>query len=94
MIFHASQIFFTFIAMCCFASVASFQAKWHIGPSGLSGFAIFIAVTNIVLSAFLLAVPILYDRFNKAVRLARALKELRVLLILTCTGVAELLLIR
>ncbi|KAF9509686.1 hypothetical protein BS47DRAFT_1373458 [Hydnum rufescens UP504] len=62
MVFHASQIFFTFLAMCCFAAVASFQAKWHIGPSDY--------------------------------RLARALKELRVLLILTCTGVAELLLIR
>ena len=94
MILYSCQIFLSFIAMCCFASVASFQAKWHIGPSGLSGFAVFVAVTNIVLSAFLLAVPIVYDRFNKAVRLARALKELRVLLILTCTGVIELLLVR
>ncbi len=29
---HASQAFFLFLAMCCFASVASFQAKYHIGP--------------------------------------------------------------
>jgi len=26
------QIFFSFIAMCCFASVASFQAKFSVGP--------------------------------------------------------------
>lgn len=31
-VFHTSQIFFNFLAMCCFASVAAFQAKWHIGP--------------------------------------------------------------
>lgn len=29
---HALQIFFTFLAMCCFAAVASFQAKWDVGP--------------------------------------------------------------
>jgi hypothetical protein len=31
-ILHSSQIFFDFIAMACFASVASFQAKWKVGP--------------------------------------------------------------
>jgi hypothetical protein len=29
---HACQIFFAFVAMCCFASVAAFQAKWKVGP--------------------------------------------------------------
>jgi CDP-diglyceride synthetase len=31
-VFHVSQVFFNFIAMACFASVASFQAKWEVGP--------------------------------------------------------------
>ena len=31
-VFHTSQIFFNFLAMACFASVASFQAKWGVGP--------------------------------------------------------------
>ncbi|ELU40759.1 hypothetical protein AG1IA_05202 [Rhizoctonia solani AG-1 IA] len=31
-VYYACQIFFSFLAMCCFASVASFQAKWHVGP--------------------------------------------------------------
>ena len=31
-VFHIAQIFFNFLAMCCFASVASFQAKWDVGP--------------------------------------------------------------
>jgi hypothetical protein len=31
-VFRVTQIFFNFIAMACFASVASFQAKWKVGP--------------------------------------------------------------
>jgi len=31
-VLHVLQIVFNFLAMCCFASVASFQAKWHVGP--------------------------------------------------------------
>lgn len=31
-VFHASQTFFNFLALCCFASAAAFQAKWHVGP--------------------------------------------------------------
>ena len=29
---HSGQIFFNFLAMACYASVAAFQAKWHVGP--------------------------------------------------------------
>ncbi|KAF7424310.1 hypothetical protein PC9H_009617 [Pleurotus ostreatus] len=85
-VFHASQIFFNFIAMACFASVASFQAKWKVGPSGLSGFAIFVSVAGMFLSAFMLAVPVIYEKHDKFVRLARALKEVRVGFILTGAG--------
>src|SRR4051812_27941512 len=31
-VFFTAQIFFSFLAMCCFAGVASFQAKWGVGP--------------------------------------------------------------
>lgn len=31
-VFHAAQAFFNFLAMCCFASCAAFQAKWKVGP--------------------------------------------------------------
>ncbi|KAF9565418.1 hypothetical protein CPC08DRAFT_189701 [Agrocybe pediades] len=90
---HASQIFFNFLAMACFASVASFQAKWKIGPSGLSGFALFTSVAGMFLSAFMLFIPVAYERYDKFVRLARALKEVRVGFILTGTGVTFSLLI-
>lgn len=31
-IFYTGQAFCNFIAMSCFAGVASFQAKWGVGP--------------------------------------------------------------
>ncbi|KAJ7454820.1 hypothetical protein FB451DRAFT_1279482 [Mycena latifolia] len=92
-IFHTSQIFFNFLAMCCFAAVAAFQAKWHIGPSGLSGFAIFLSLLGIFLPLFMLLVPVAYEKYDKVIRLARALKEVRVGFILTGTGTAFSLLI-
>lgn len=92
-VFHTSQIFFNFLAMACFASVAAFQAKWHIGPSGLSGFTIFLTVMGIFFSAFMMLVPVLYEKYDRFVRLARALKEIRVGFILTGTGTAASLLI-
>ncbi|KAG6882853.1 hypothetical protein C0992_010485, partial [Termitomyces sp. T32_za158] len=92
-VFHSSQIFFDFLAMACFASVASFQAKWKVGPSGLTGFALFISIMGMFLSAFMLAVPVVNEKHDKLVRLARALKEVRVGFILTGVGVAASLLI-
>ncbi|KAI0059161.1 hypothetical protein BV25DRAFT_1829194 [Artomyces pyxidatus] len=92
-IFHTSQVFFNFLAMCCFASVAAFQAKWGVGPSGLSGFALFVSITGILLSLFLLLVPVVYEKYDKLTRLARALKEVRVSFILVGAGTTFSLLI-
>lgn len=92
-IFHASQAFFNFLAMCCFASVAAFQAHWGVGPSGLTGFALFVAVTGICFPLFLLFVPVIYDKYNKGARLARALNEVRVGFIMVGAGTAISLLI-
>ncbi|KAK2463495.1 hypothetical protein APHAL10511_004581 [Amanita phalloides] len=79
--------------MACFASVAAFQAKWGVGPSGLSGFAIFISVAGMVLSVLMLMIPVIYEKYDKLVRAARALKEVRVAFILTGIGVTFSLLI-
>jgi len=92
-VFYASQIFFNFLAMACFASVAGFQAHWSVGPSGLSGFAIFISVAGMLLSSFMLFVPVMYEKYDKFTRLARAFREVRVGFILTSTGVTFSLLI-
>lgn len=92
-VFHASQIFFNFLAMACFASVAAFQAKWNVGPSGLTGFTLFLTISGMLFSAFMLAVPVAYEKYDKFVRLARGLKEVRVGFILTGTGTTASLLI-
>ncbi|KAF5359669.1 hypothetical protein D9756_003227 [Leucocoprinus leucothites] len=92
-VFHVSQIFFNFLAMACFASVASFQAKFHVGPSGLTGFTLFVTIAGMFLSAFMLFVPVIYEKYDKFARLARALKEVRVGFILTSTGTVFSLLI-
>jgi len=90
---HSSQIFFNFIAMVCFAAVASFQAKWGVGPSGLTGFALFISIGSMLLSAFMLSIPVVCEKHDKFVGLARALKEVRISFILTGTGLTFSLLI-
>lgn len=83
---YISQAFFNFLAMCCFASVASFQAHWKVGPSGLTGFALFLSITGIFLSLFLLLVPLANEKFNKLTRLARAVQEDRANFVLVGTG--------
>lgn len=92
-IFHTSQIFFNFLAMCCFASVAGFQAKWKVGPSGLSGFTLFITIAGMFLSAFMLLIPVIHEKYDKFLQLARLMKEVRVGFILTGTGTTVSLLI-
>ena len=61
--------------------------------AGLSGFAIFVAVTDLLLSLFLLAIPVIYDKYDKFNRLARALKEDRVAFILVGYGTIAMLFI-
>jgi len=85
---HVSQAFFGFLAMCCFASVAAFQAHWHIGPSGLSGFAVFVSIAGIFLALFLLFVPLVNEKYDKMTRVARAIKEDRATFVLVGTGTA------
>ncbi|KAG8864857.1 hypothetical protein FRB96_003443 [Tulasnella sp. 330] len=92
-VFYAMQIFFCFLAMCCFASVASFQASNKIGVSGLSGFALFVSVTGILLSATMLLVPVIYDKYDKLSGLSRAIREDRVHFIMSTFGIIWLLFI-
>jgi len=61
--------------------------------AGLSGFAIFVSVTSIILSLFMLLVPVVYEKYDKLARLARALKEVRVGFILNGSGTVLNLLI-
>lgn len=37
-VFHVSQVFFNFLAMCTMAGAAAFQQKWHVGPCECDAF--------------------------------------------------------
>jgi len=80
---YALQALFGFIAMSCFASVARFQAKWNVGPSPLSGFAVIVSVTTWILSLFMLVVAEVYERKQILVGLALALEGVGVRIALT-----------
>lgn len=75
-----------------FVSASTNQHTDNVLSAGLSGFTLFITIAGILLSAFMLAIPVLYEKYDKFVRLARALKEVRVGFILVGAGsVASLL---
>lgn len=61
--------------------------------AGLTGFALFVSISGIFLSLFLMFVPVIYEKYDKFARLARALQEIRVGFILTATGCTFSLLI-
>jgi hypothetical protein len=54
--------------------------------AGLSGFTIFITIAGIILSSFMLLVPVIYEKYDRFARLARVLKEVRVSFTLTGAG--------
>lgn len=62
--------------------------------AGLSGFAIFVAVTGMLLSATMLLVPVIYDKYDKLSGLSRAIREDRVHFIMSTFGIIWLLFIR
>lgn len=59
----------------------------------MSGFAIFVSVTSIVLSLLMLLVPVVYEKYDKLARVSRALREVRVGFILNGGGTVMNLLI-
>lgn len=62
--------------------------------AGLSGFAIFVALMGLFIALFMLLVPVIYEKYDKLTRLARALKEVRVGFILAGAGLSLTFLIR
>ena len=49
-------------------------------------FAVFVSVTGLILSSVMVVVPVIYDKYDKLVRVARALREVRVTFILAGAG--------
>ncbi|TFY75578.1 hypothetical protein EWM64_g8434 [Hericium alpestre] len=61
--------------------------------AGLTGFALFVSITGILLALFMMLVPVIYEKYDKLTRLARLLKEMRVSFILLGVGVTFSLLL-
>ncbi|WWD21095.1 hypothetical protein CI109_105576 [Kwoniella shandongensis] len=91
LIIHVVAIFFTFLAICTMGAVASFQSKWF-STSGGTGFTIFLLLLSFLLSAFLLLVPIIYDRWDRLKRPAQFLAQTRTTFILHTFGTFTVLL--
>ncbi|WVQ93296.1 hypothetical protein IAU59_000364 [Kwoniella sp. CBS 9459] len=85
LIIHVVAIFFTFLAICTMGAVAGFQSKWF-SVSGGTGFVIFCLVLLFILSAFLMVVPIVYDRWDRLKRPAQFLNQTRSTFILHAFG--------
>lgn len=66
----------------------------YVFSAGLSGFAIFVALATFFLAAFMVSIPVIYEKYDRFLRLARALQEPRMDFILTGTGLFLTFLIR
>lgn len=77
----------TFITICCTASLAAFQSKWELGVSGLNGFLLFLLFFILILTVFLLTVPLVFDKWDKLPTLNRWIGVPRSTWIFLITGI-------
>ncbi|ORY26240.1 hypothetical protein BCR39DRAFT_261103 [Naematelia encephala] len=91
LILHCVALFFTFLAICTMAAVAAFQAKWF-SVSGGTGFTLFILILSFIISALLVMVPVIYDRWDKLKRPAQFFAQTRSTLILHAFGTGLMIL--
>lgn len=74
------------VGPCTYLALLGYSPLFTRSTAGLSGFTLFITVVGMLLSSFMLGVPVIYDKYDKFTNLARALKEVRVGFILTGIG--------
>ncbi|CAH7687737.1 hypothetical protein BY996DRAFT_4583657 [Phakopsora pachyrhizi] len=76
-IIRGTAVFFLVINTLIYIAIANFQKRWKVGPSGLTGLALFILIQALLHALALLAVPQIYERtdmlrgFSRAIRLTR-----------------------
>jgi len=88
---RSAQIFVAFIAMCIYAANVSFQEKWKVGVSFGIGLSLFFAVESLLHSIFFLAVPLIYEKYDRLKGAARATRQVRVNFIINGSQVGLLL---
>ncbi|MBW0527158.1 hypothetical protein O181_066873 [Austropuccinia psidii MF-1] len=92
-VIRGATLFFILINLFIYIAIAIFQKKWQVGPSGLTGLAIFVLLQGFLHALLLLCVPQIYERTDMLRGFARAIRLTRVQFIIygTQTGLALLL---
>lgn len=92
-IIRGLTLFFLFINLFIYIAIAVFQKKWDVGPSGLTGLAIFVLVQGLLHALVFLLVPQIYERTDMFRGFARAIRLTRIQFIVygTQTGLALVL---
>lgn len=93
LVIRSLAVFFLAITTFIYIAIASFQKKWKVGPSGLTGLAIFVLVQALLHSLALLLVPQIYERTDMLRGFARAIRLTRIQFIVygTQTGLTLIL---
>ncbi|KAH9467390.1 hypothetical protein MJO28_000005 [Puccinia striiformis f. sp. tritici] len=86
-------IFFLSINLFIYIAIAAFQKKWDVGPSGLTGLAIFVLIQGLLHALVFLLVPQIYERTDMLRGFARAIRLTRIQFIVygTQSGLALVL---
>ncbi|KAM0755274.1 hypothetical protein T439DRAFT_322312 [Meredithblackwellia eburnea MCA 4105] len=77
-ILRGLQTFLPFVNLCIYISIASFQAKWGVGPSFLTGLSLFFNAQSLLHGFLFLGTPLLYEKFLFLRGIARGLRQVRI----------------
>ncbi|KAG0150886.1 hypothetical protein CROQUDRAFT_651717 [Cronartium quercuum f. sp. fusiforme G11] len=90
---RSATMFFILINLFIYMAIASFQKKWKVGPSGLTGLALFVLCEAFLHALAFLVVPQIYERTDVLKGFARAIRLTRIQFIVygTQTGLALIL---
>ncbi|GAA6033943.1 hypothetical protein JCM8097_000420 [Rhodosporidiobolus ruineniae] len=75
------QTFFPFVNLCIYIAMAAFQKKWGVGVSFLVGFSLFVNIEALLHGGIILATFLLADTITFLRGLERAMKQIRVAVI-------------
>ncbi|KAH9811763.1 hypothetical protein DFH28DRAFT_420283 [Melampsora americana] len=77
-IIRSATVFFILINLFIYIAIAGFQKHWNVGPSGLTGLALFVICQGFLHALAFLVVPQIYERTDTLKGFARAIRLTRV----------------
>ncbi|TIB43108.1 hypothetical protein E3P86_00085 [Wallemia ichthyophaga] len=86
-IIRSCQMGSSLLCLIMWAATAGFQAKWEVGPSGLSGLSLAVSLLLLIMSTVLFTIPMLYAKRNMLKNADLFLKERRSAWVLNGAGV-------